>query len=352
MEDKNKTKVTNNPKTKVDKSNTEKNKTAIIPNLQKHSKAKPKKLNLDFWIPTSLGVSLVGLTGFHYMNAEEDIAEETTDNTLSTEETVVYEEAPIATSVRNEMNFSEAFSSAREEVGAGGVFLWQEHRYNTYYESEWNNMENEAKQAYANSLPSSAEIIEACGGTPEYTSDEMVVDETASEDEVAVVVWEGKAPVAVSVNDEMNFSDAFASAREEVGAGGVFGWNGEIYNTYYESELSAMSKAEINAYVDSLPPIDDILSPEIELTPIVEGDEPNIDGWISEEEEEKTEEGMIVIEATEEPEVYLTPEEVAANLSNDDDFMSDDQLASNDWDNDIISTDQLASNDFDDESAL
>jgi len=45
------------------------------------------------------------------------------------------------------------------------------------------------------------------------------------------------APVATSVNDEMSFSEAFANAREELGPGGVFEWNGQLYGTFYEDEV-------------------------------------------------------------------------------------------------------------------
>lgn len=51
-------------------------------------------------------------------------------------------------------------------------------------------------------------------------------------------------PVAASVNDEMSFGEAFAAARAEVGAGGVFEWHGNTYNTYYAEEWEAMSPAE------------------------------------------------------------------------------------------------------------
>lgn len=50
-------------------------------------------------------------------------------------------------------------------------------------------------------------------------------------------------PIA-TVNDEMSFGQAFAAARAEVGAGGVFEWQGNIYGTYYAEEWDAMSSEE------------------------------------------------------------------------------------------------------------
>jgi len=45
------------------------------------------------------------------------------------------------------------------------------------------------------------------------------------------------APHSSAVNDEMSFSEAFASAREELGPGGVFSWHGQDYGTFYAEEV-------------------------------------------------------------------------------------------------------------------
>lgn len=55
---------------------------------------------------------------------------------------------------------------------------------------------------------------------------------------------DGEVPVAHNVNDNMSFGEAFEAARTEVGAGGVFEWHGNIYNTYYEDEWAGMSAAD------------------------------------------------------------------------------------------------------------
>lgn len=44
--------------------------------------------------------------------------------------------------------------------------------------------------------------------------------------------------------DANNFSDAFAQARAQVGAGGVFEYNGKLYSTYYADEWNNMSNQE------------------------------------------------------------------------------------------------------------
>ncbi len=45
------------------------------------------------------------------------------------------------------------------------------------------------------------------------------------------------APHSSAVSDDMSFSEAFASAREELGPGGVFSWHGQDYGTFYAEEV-------------------------------------------------------------------------------------------------------------------
>lgn len=52
-----------------------------------------------------------------------------------------------------------------------------------------------------------------------------------------------------TVSDDMSFSEAFASARKQVGAGGVFEWRGKLYNTYYKEEWDSMSQQEKDQYM-------------------------------------------------------------------------------------------------------
>lgn len=54
--------------------------------------------------------------------------------------------------------------------------------------------------------------------------------------------------VASSVDDSMSFNEAFAAARHEVGAGGLFVWHGNTYGTYYKEEWDAMSDADKEQY--------------------------------------------------------------------------------------------------------
>lgn len=59
---------------------------------------------------------------------------------------------------------------------------------------------------------------------------------------------DGQVSVAQGVSDDMSFTDAFDTARMEVGPGGVFEWHGYIYSTYTEEEWNNMSQAERDEY--------------------------------------------------------------------------------------------------------
>ncbi len=57
--------------------------------------------------------------------------------------------------------------------------------------------------------------------------------------------------------DATNFSDAFAQARQQVGPGGVFEYNGRLYGTYYADEwnkMSAQEKADYQNRVNEVTP--------------------------------------------------------------------------------------------------
>lgn len=57
-------------------------------------------------------------------------------------------EVPVASTVSDDMSFSEAFAAARTEVGSGGVFEWHGNIYSTFTEDEWNGMTAEQRDEY------------------------------------------------------------------------------------------------------------------------------------------------------------------------------------------------------------
>lgn len=57
-----------------------------------------------------------------------------------------------------------------------------------------------------------------------------------------------------AVSDDLSFSEAFAQARAEVGAGGVFHWHGGIYNTYTADEWNSMSVGQKHDFAQQVQP--------------------------------------------------------------------------------------------------
>lgn len=90
---------------------------------------------------------------------------------------------------------------------------------------EWKDLSNKEKEEFANHLNLKELQIEP--------NNEDVIN-----------LSEDKIPVASSVSDDMSYAEAFITAREEVGPGGVFEWNGKIYNTYYTEEWDNLSNEE------------------------------------------------------------------------------------------------------------
>lgn len=71
-------------------------------------------------------------------------------------------------------------------------------------------------------------------------NDGIYETETNIENKSSNQIWDPHTAPLVGgdvVNDNMSFSEAFAAARQEVGAGGVFQWHGQSYGTFYENEV-------------------------------------------------------------------------------------------------------------------
>lgn len=104
------------------------------------------------------------------------------------------------------------------------------------------------------------------------------VDLPIAEDEVI------KVGVAHGVNDDMSFNEAFATARAEVGAGGVFEWRGNIYGTYYADEWNEMSDDEREAFSEGIDLSADDTKGEDDL--VVEDDDEVVDALMLDDEDD------------------------------------------------------------------
>ncbi|GAB4046241.1 hypothetical protein [Spirosoma litoris] len=58
--------------------------------------------------------------------------------------------------------------------------------------------------------------------------------------------------VAGKTTDSMTFEQAFETAREEVGMGGVFSWHGHWYNTFEKEEWSGLSLTQRQEYTEMI----------------------------------------------------------------------------------------------------
>lgn len=60
------------------------------------------------------------------------------------------------------------------------------------------------------------------------------------------------AQIATHITDSMTFTEAYNAAREEVGAGGVFEWHGNLYSTYTTAEWNNMDAAARGEFAESI----------------------------------------------------------------------------------------------------
>lgn len=143
----------------------------------------------------------------------------------------------VALEISDQMSFDQAFAAARDEIGSGGVFMWRGQLYNTFTAEEWNGMSDAEKLEFNQCVQNtSSEIHEMVAG---YN---LQQDQAAPENPMLDPLE--TAPVSCSVEDDMSFGDAFETARNELGPGGVFVWRGQAYNTYLSEEWNQMTEEQ------------------------------------------------------------------------------------------------------------
>ena len=123
-------------------------------------------------------------------------------------------EVPVASSVSDDMSFSEAFTAARTEVGSGGVFEWHGNIYSTFTEDEWNGMTAEQRDEYGShfswhsdnsSTETASSTHSSASSHSAHATDEVEVSEvtqTSHTEEVAVVDVDPEVEVLGVVHDE------------------------------------------------------------------------------------------------------------------------------------------------------
>ena len=123
-------------------------------------------------------------------------------------------EVSVASSVSDDMSFSEAFTAARTEVGSGGVFEWHGNIYSTFTEDEWNGMTAEQIDEYGShfswhsdnsSTETASSTHSSTSSHSEHATDEVEVSEVTQAshtEEVAVVDVDPEVEVLGVVHDE------------------------------------------------------------------------------------------------------------------------------------------------------
>lgn len=153
---------------------------------------------------------------------------------IKSEEPIILPDEPVmASTVNDNMSYNEAWETAREEVGAGGFFVWKEEPFSTYTNEEWTRLPEDARDDFNENM--------------KVQYNQQHIEEPI---ETPIIIYD-EAPLSDIITDDMSFDDAFALARQDVGAGGVFVWKGKTYNTYYKEEWDAMEKVDQDQFMAS-----------------------------------------------------------------------------------------------------
>lgn len=132
----------------------------------------------------------------------------------------VHDVAPVATGVTDEMSFSEAFATARAEVGPGGAFSWHGQVYGTYNKAEWDELSDEQKGEYTESVSEAhvePEPYEPQPDEPEIVEETPTEEVDAAADDLGKdAVEEEAAPAEESAPEEVLSDEPEEAEAEEV----------------------------------------------------------------------------------------------------------------------------------------
>jgi hypothetical protein len=102
------------------------------------------KINTETVVAGFATAGVVGAAGMMWVNQP--------NSRKTAADLTIYRDAPVATDVRDEMPFAEAFETARAQVGQGGTFLWKGKIYHTYTTEEWNKLSPDEQKEYNQSV--------------------------------------------------------------------------------------------------------------------------------------------------------------------------------------------------------
>ena len=160
-----------------------------------------------FAIGSAAGI-LLGAGAIYAVSGEEK------QDAASTASSPTADKQPVKVGeVSDDMSFTDAFNSARAQVGAGGVFHWHGGIYSTYTADEWDNMTADNREEYTNAdvepvshEPVQTPVHQQADVEPAYVAaSQSNQDTTNADDDVHVVAQgtvQGHAAAAVDLNGD------------------------------------------------------------------------------------------------------------------------------------------------------
>jgi hypothetical protein len=151
------------------------------------------------------------------------------------------------------------------------------------------------------------EIVPETVGTDEIEMEDSELTD-GTDDGLVNLTVSSNAQFADAVTDDMNFGEAFDTAREQLGGGGFFMWKGQPYSTYTKEEWDSFSDDQKKEFFEAFKEQSDFENAEEEPTDM----DTDIDSEVEPEaEQEETNEDTKETEEISEEETELEPENKA-----------------------------------------
>lgn len=258
----------NSDQTRIDGGNDFIFETEVVTNASGKKAIKVSKLSKkQKEVLMSSGVAFAGLaagagafTMLSFTDEPTVDAAESAEVTVSADESVVIElEAPVSSAVSESMSFNQAFAAAREELGPGGLFVFEGDLYHTYTASEWNNMSEVDRMEFSSSISVQNTVdapVSAPASNPEpVASSEQTVDNQQTNDnsvDLDIVGYDldndGTADLYVFDLDENQIPDILIDSNGD----GVF--DQVIMNVDFESDapIESYESFDVEIYPEDL----------------------------------------------------------------------------------------------------
>ena len=206
----------------------EKERTIFRENQPAKAKAQRTAESLK-WVTVGGGTALLLGSAVFISSIIPDETEPVSDEEKDTQSEDVHEEvveiventSDDSTGSEQEPSFEEAFASAREASGPGGVFTWNGNTYSTYLREEWDQLSPEQQDEYVADTVTDTELQQAVDGelidlaeNVEVEADEGIPAEEEAVDADDVEVTEVQAE-DVPVEQEPLQEEALAINVEE-----------------------------------------------------------------------------------------------------------------------------------------